>query len=355
MRPKSHTFTRWLGVIGLAFHFHLAATALSDEPKAAATQSEPVTRETVAGSIHHGDGHEKFQRLTGKVEVIDARTLRFGDGTKVTLLTVTPDLEQMAMQGETFYPAGREAADFLRKLIADRPVQCYLVSAQDKWRAYVGDQNIVDALLLNGWALAQHSGEHPTEIIARDHQRGLWRGRFIDPEDWRAGQRLPGEPKSQPQPAAAPVSTAAKTAPTEGPAKIQPGRLLASGLVHSEEAVPTRGNWGGWLRYFRGDTHGAIDMVVLSVTLVPGAAPHPPHRHAEEEFMILTEGSGTWHLDGKDLPARKGDVLYAAPWAMHGIRNTGDAPLTYSMFKWSGKGVDAPPAPAATSSPAGKK
>jgi quercetin dioxygenase-like cupin family protein len=83
-------------------------------------------------------------------------------------------------------------------------------------------------------------------------------------------------------------------------------------------------------------------MVVLAVTLKPGQAPHPPHQHAEEEFMILTEGVGTWHLDGKEFSARKGDVLYAAPWILHGLKNTSDAPLTYSMVKWNNKGVKAP-------------
>jgi hypothetical protein len=86
-------------------------------------------------------------------------------------------------------------------------------------------------------------------------------------------------------------------------------------------------------------------MTVLAVTLKPGQEPHPPHRHAEEEFLILAEGTGTWHLDGKEIPARKGDVAYAAPGVMHGVKNTGDGPLTYYMVKWAGKGVKAPEQP----------
>jgi quercetin dioxygenase-like cupin family protein len=122
-------------------------------------------------------------------------------------------------------------------------------------------------------------------------------------------------------------------------------KTISPALVRAEDAVPTRGDWGGWVRYFRGDTHGTRDMVVLAVTLKPGQAPHPPHRHAEEELMFLTEGAGTWHLDGKEFPGKKGDVVYAAPWSMHGIKNTGDGPLTYYMVKWNNKGVAAPPEP----------
>jgi mannose-6-phosphate isomerase-like protein (cupin superfamily) len=125
----------------------------------------------------------------------------------------------------------------------------------------------------------------------------------------------------------------------------RPEKNLESALVRMDDAAPTRGDWGQWLRYFRDDTHGTRDMIVLAVTLKPGKAPHPPHQHAEEEFMILAEGSGTWTLNDKEMPARKGDVLYAAPWALHGLKNTGDTPLTYYMVKWSNKGVPAPAKP----------
>jgi quercetin dioxygenase-like cupin family protein len=127
----------------------------------------------------------------------------------------------------------------------------------------------------------------------------------------------------------------------QGPAD----RPLASALIRVDDAVPTLGKWGEWRRYFRGQTHGTKDMVVLVVTLKPGHAPHPPHRHAEEEFMILAEGTGTWTLEGKESAARKGDVVYAAPWALHGLKNTGDGPLTYYMVKWNDKGVKAPQKP----------
>jgi quercetin dioxygenase-like cupin family protein len=129
----------------------------------------------------------------------------------------------------------------------------------------------------------------------------------------------------------------AQTAQTE--------KALESRLVRVEDAVPTRGPWGEWRRYFRGETHGTQDMVVLAVTLKPGQAPHRPHRHAEEEFMILAEGAGTWNVDGKESAARKGDVVYAAPWTIHGLKNTSDAPLTYYMVKWNNKGVKVPAKP----------
>jgi endonuclease YncB( thermonuclease family) len=123
-----------------------------------------------------------------KVKVLDANTLLLEDGTKYELTTVAPDLDQMAMIDGNLYPAGEEAAGFLRKLIGDQPVLCF-----DKI-AYVGDKNIIHELVINGWSMRHHSSTIPAQIIAREKKRGLWRGRFVEPIDWRAGVRLPGEP-----------------------------------------------------------------------------------------------------------------------------------------------------------------
>ncbi|MGH7455310.1 MAG: cupin domain-containing protein [bacterium] len=75
----------------------------------------------------------------------------------------------------------------------------------------------------------------------------------------------------------------------------------------------------------------------------PGQEIHPPHQHAEEEFLMIIEGQGTWHLNGKTFAAHKGDVLYAAPWDMHGIKNTGKTSLSFVVWKWNNKGVAPPP------------
>jgi mannose-6-phosphate isomerase-like protein (cupin superfamily) len=116
-------------------------------------------------------------------------------------------------------------------------------------------------------------------------------------------------------------------------------KVLAAALVRANDAAVTTGDWGHWKRYFRGDTHGSHDLVVLGVTLKTGQAPHPPHKHAEEELMILATGSGVWQLGDNELPAKAGDVLYTAPWTTHGIKNSGDEPLLYYMVKWNGKTV----------------
>jgi oxalate decarboxylase/phosphoglucose isomerase-like protein (cupin superfamily) len=45
----------------------------------------------------------------------------------------------------------------------------------------------------------------------------------------------------------------------------------------------------------------------------------------------------------RDFRGAKGDILYAAPWDVHGIKNTGNASLSFVVWKWNNKGVAPPP------------
>jgi endonuclease YncB( thermonuclease family) len=173
------------------------------EPGGKASQGTPpaagageVIRDQVPGSVHHRVIKNDWMRVAGLVKVIDARTLEYADGTRIELGYVTPAIDQLAQRSGEFYPAGREAADFVRRLIGDRPVRCSAPASErppGPWVAYVGDTNLERALVVNGWALANHSSLQADEVIAREQQRGLWRGDFIKPWDWQAGVRLAGE------------------------------------------------------------------------------------------------------------------------------------------------------------------
>lgn len=125
--------------------------------------------------------------------------------------------------------------------------------------------------------------------------------------------------------------------PAKGPMKTS--------RVASNEAAVTNEPWGALRAYYQGETYGLRDVLTGTVTLKPGQEPHPPHQHAEEEFLYISEGSGQWHLNGKDFAAAKGDTIYTAPWDVHGIKNTGRTPLTFVVFKWNTKGMASPAGP----------
>jgi endonuclease YncB( thermonuclease family) len=155
---------------------------------------DEVVRDQVKGAMAHGRGDTQWRRVIGRTKVVDAHTLEFADGTRIELDINVPYPEQMALAGDVLYSAGQEAAAHLRTLVSDKRVMCIRnASGEGPWSAYVGDTNVERAMVVAGWALADHSSLHGDEIIARENQRGLWRGKFVDFDDWRAGVRLPGE------------------------------------------------------------------------------------------------------------------------------------------------------------------
>ena len=70
-----------------------------------------------------------------------------------------------------------------------------------------------------------------------------------------------------------------------------PGRL-SNVVVNEAAAKVTRESFGDVRVYFEGPTDQLKSMTAGSLRLKAGMAPHPPHEHPEEEFIVVTEGSG---------------------------------------------------------------
>lgn len=121
--------------------------------------------------------------------------------------------------------------------------------------------------------------------------------------------------------------------------------LLKSKIVGWDQAKPIHGDWGQMRFYFTGETGGTKDVLTAVAVVEPGKAVHKSHRHAEEEYLAIVEGTGIWSLDGKEIPAKRGDILYVEPWVYHGLKNTGDKPLTFLVVRYNSKGVSIPARP----------
>ena len=86
--------------------------------------------------------------------------------------------------------------------------------------------------------------------------------------------------------------------------------------------------------YFDGPTNEVSLMVAGSLRLNAGATPHPPHQHPEEEFLLITEGTGEILVDGKITKVGPGSMMYCDGNSMHGIENTGTEPMLFYYYKW---------------------
>jgi len=112
---------------------------------------------------------------------------------------------------------------------------------------------------------------------------------------------------------------------------------IDTGVVTQETAKTQTFEWGKLISYFEGESYATKDALTAVAIINPGMEIHPPHKHYEEEYLMVVEGEGTWSVMGKEFKAKAGDILYAKPWDLHGISNTSDKPLKFVVFKWGYK------------------
>lgn len=112
------------------------------------------------------------------------------------------------------------------------------------------------------------------------------------------------------------------------------GEKLPNATRAAGDATLTREAFGENRVYYDGPTEQLSTMTAGSLLLKPGMSPHPPHQHPEEEIMVVTEGTGEITVDGKSTRVAPGGMMYCAAGKLHGIVNTGKAPLLFYYFKW---------------------
>lgn len=106
--------------------------------------------------------------------------------------------------------------------------------------------------------------------------------------------------------------------------------------VFAWDALPVEATRTGERRaLFRAPTATLDRMAVHATTVRPGTASHPPHRHPDEEMIIVKEGVVEQTIEGVRHRLGPGSVVFLAPGDEHGIRNAGETPATYYVLRWT--------------------
>lgn len=111
-------------------------------------------------------------------------------------------------------------------------------------------------------------------------------------------------------------------------------KSLPDSTLDATKAKLMREPFGDLRIYFDGPTDQLKAMTAGSLLLKAGMTPHPPHQHPEEEFMVITEGTGEISIDGKITKVGPGTMMYCGANKLHGIVNTGKTPLLFYFYKW---------------------
>lgn len=83
-----------------------------------------------------------------------------------------------------------------------------------------------------------------------------------------------------------------------------------------------------------GTTPAFKHFKVHATTLHPHQAPHPSHKHDDEELVIIKEGELTVTIEGKSQTLSAGSIALMMPGDEHGFENKGDVNATYYVLRY---------------------
>lgn len=109
---------------------------------------------------------------------------------------------------------------------------------------------------------------------------------------------------------------------------------MTSKIIPWEDMAVKNTKTGAVRSLFRSPTHTLEELECHITTLNPGETSHAPHKHPEEEVIIIKEGLVEQFANGVTKRISPGSVIFLAAQEMHAIRNVGDVPATYHVFSW---------------------
>ncbi len=134
-----------------------------------------------------------------------------------------------------------------------------------------------------------------------------------------AGAAVFAQPKPAAAPATAPIKMGSRVVTWEALMATSPG-----GKRWQATEAPT----------------ATLDELEIHVTQVgPGLATHPPHKHHDEEVIIIRQGTFEVFQDGTITKAGPGSIVFHASGSLHNLKNIGDTEGTYHVVKWTSPGA----------------
>lgn len=110
--------------------------------------------------------------------------------------------------------------------------------------------------------------------------------------------------------------------------------ILGPAVFDWNSLAATRTETGEVRQVVKAPTATLNELEMHVTTLNPGVASHPPHRHPNEELVIIREGTvetlsgGVWKRVGP------GSIIFNASNSLHALRNVGTTPAIYHVINW---------------------
>ena len=128
-----------------------------------------------------------------------------------------------------------------------------------------------------------------------------------------------------------PALAAVNTGAQERQAGTLDSKVYHSGKIAYEGDQKKKGR-----RFFYGKNHTGFKLEAHETVLGAGTATHEPHKHENEEIVIVVEGTVEVYLDGKTENAETGSVIYFGSNQMHSARSVGPGACRYYVVELRG-------------------
>jgi len=124
---------------------------------------------------------------------------------------------------------------------------------------------------------------------------------------------------------AIPAAAQVQSAPEK---KVSPA---AHSLVITADTARARSSGvAAQIRSLLDTTTRTLDRLeVHQTSLPPGGSPHPPHRHAHEELMLVERGTLEVTQESAVRQAGAGSLIFQASNELHGLKNVGTDTAVY--------------------------
>jgi XRE family transcriptional regulator, regulator of sulfur utilization len=108
-----------------------------------------------------------------------------------------------------------------------------------------------------------------------------------------------------------------------------------SAVIDWSEMAVTPTQEGERRALMNGPSRTLDNLEIHITTLNPGQTSHPPHRHANEEVVIVDSGALEVYLNGVTKRVGPGAVLVFMSNDWHNVTNAGTTPATYHVINWA--------------------
>ena len=117
-------------------------------------------------------------------------------------------------------------------------------------------------------------------------------------------------------------------------AAAAPAGKMGSTVINWDDLTAKPTKTGARRDVFNGPT-ATLDTFHCHIsTLNPGETTGAPHRHPQEELVVVKDGTLEVNIDGKVKTASTGALIFYAANELENMRNVGSAPATYYVFQF---------------------